>query len=115
MTASFGSRAAEPDAPMQFLETESKDKTIQHPDREGLVLKNALSDLQSTQRKKTPGLEELRHSSMELLQHLLSVLVLSSSQPSFTNCTELPAAEARLLAASKLANIKPISIIYRLH
>lgn len=66
MTASFGSQVAEPDAPMQFLETENKN-TIQKPDREGLVLKSALSVIQSTQHKQTPGLGVLRCSSMELI------------------------------------------------
>ena len=98
-----------------FWKLKIKITTIQIPDREELVLKNALSDLQSTQRKKTPGLEELRHSSMELLQHMLSVLVFSTSQTSFTNSAELLAAEARLLAVSELANIKPVSGVYRLH
>lgn len=39
MIASFGTQAAEPDAPMQFLETENKNRAIQNPDREGLVTK----------------------------------------------------------------------------
>lgn len=33
---------------------------IQNPDREELVLKNNLSDLQSTQSRKIPGLEGMR-------------------------------------------------------
>lgn len=45
---------------MQFLDTECKNMMIQNPDREELVLKNNLSDLQSTQSRQIPGLEAMR-------------------------------------------------------
>lgn len=60
MTAKFGSQAAETDALMQFLDREYKNMTIQNPDSEEIMLRNDLSDLQSTQSRKIPGLED-RH------------------------------------------------------
>lgn len=93
MTASFCNQAAEPDAPMQFLEAENKN-TIHNPDREGLVLKSALSDLQSTSRLQVWRCSDV--AAWSELQHMLSVLFFSSSQQSFANCTEHLAAEARL-------------------
>lgn len=57
MTARFGSQAAETAAPMQFLDRDYKNMTIQNPDSEEIMLRNDLSDLQSTRSRKIPSLE----------------------------------------------------------